>query len=137
MICKQFFNGGFGGAEDEISDVLVHRNPVKVPETIDGDSRFNYDAEPYVFSFASPYALRCLLQLKDNNMLAMDARNKYNAGTFRGSDNGNEFELLCLHGFKISGIEFLAHLLFISPRTAIWSLAMLSACWRSTESGHW
>jgi hypothetical protein len=49
----------------------------------------------------------CLLQRK-NNILATEARNKYNAGTFRGGDDGIEFERLCLHGFQISNIQFLA-----------------------------
>jgi hypothetical protein len=40
--------------------------------------------------------------------MATEARNKYCSGTFRGGDNGNEFELLCLHGFKISDVEFQA-----------------------------
>jgi hypothetical protein len=90
----------------DISDVLVHRNPVK--DAIDGDSCFDFDAVPCVCSFASPYLLRSLLHLHDS-ILAIDARNKCRAGTFRGGDDGNEFELLCLHGFKISGVEFLAH----------------------------
>jgi hypothetical protein len=51
--------------------------------------------------------LRRLLQLK-NSMLVPEARNKYTTGTFRGGDDVNVFELLCLHGFKISDVEFLA-----------------------------
>ena len=102
QICERFFKAGFGGSEDGISDMLVHRNPRKK----NGDS-FDFDADLCVYSFASPYILRQLLQL-NNSMLVTDARNKYNAGTFRGGDNGNEFELLCLHGFKISDVEFLA-----------------------------
>jgi len=52
------------------------------------------------YSVASPYVLRCLLAL--HNVLVTDARNKYNADTFCGADDGNEFELLFLHGFSIS-----------------------------------
>lgn len=96
-ICDRFFKAGFGGTEDIVSDVLVHRNP----------RMYHFHAKPCVYSFASPYVLRRLLQLK-NNMLVTEARNKYNAGSFRGGDDGNEFELLCLHGFKISDVEFLA-----------------------------
>jgi hypothetical protein len=79
----------------------VHRNPQMV------DGKYNFNSRLCDFSFASPFVLRRLLQLK-NNMLVTDARNKYTAGTFRGGDDGNEFELLCLHGFKISGVEFSA-----------------------------
>ena len=102
QVCDRFFKAGFGGAENDVSDVLVHRNPEK---KLDGS--YNYNAEPCAYSFASPYVLRRLLAL-NNNILVTDARNKYNAGTFRGGDDGNEFELLCLHGFKISDVEFLA-----------------------------
>jgi len=100
-VCDRFFKAGFGGTEDVVSDVLVHRNPQMV------EQKYNYSAKPCVYSFASPYVLRRLLVL-NNNLLVTDARNKYNAGTFRGGDDGNEFELLCLHGFKISDVEFLA-----------------------------
>jgi hypothetical protein len=36
----------------------------------------------------------------------MGARNKYDADTFCGSDDGNLFELLCLYGFKVSDEKF-------------------------------
>ena len=100
-ICERFFKAGLGGSEEAISDMLIHRNPYKENDIYD------FDADLCVYSFASPYILRQLLQLNDS-MLVTDARNKYNVGTFRGGDNGNEFELLCLHGFKISDVEFLA-----------------------------
>jgi len=90
-----------------------------------------------------------------NNMLVTNARKKYNAGTFRGGDDGNEFELLNLDGFKISGVDFHAQPLTngvqsikvmfppkqvlalngrttwkrtccISPHTTTWILAILS-----------
>lgn len=102
LVCDRFFKAGFGGTEDVVSDMLVHRNPEKGV-----DNQYDYNAEPCAYSFASPYVLRRLLQLKDN-MLATEARNKYSAGTFRGGDYGCEFEFLCLHGFKISGVKFLA-----------------------------
>jgi hypothetical protein len=102
QVCERFFKAGFGGAEDDVSDMLVHRIPGKKP-----DGSYNYNAELCTYSFASPYVLRRLLEL-NNNILVTDARNKYTAGTFRGGDNGNEFELLCLHGFKIPDVEFLA-----------------------------
>lgn len=41
-------------------------------------------------------------------MLVTAARNKYRTDTFRGGDDSNMFELLCLHGFKISDVEFLS-----------------------------
>jgi hypothetical protein len=100
-VSERFFKVGFGGTEDVVSDVLVHRNPEMV------DDKYDFDSEPCAYSFASPFVLRRLLQLKDS-MLVTEARNKYTAGTFRGGDNGNEFELLCLHGFKISDVEFSA-----------------------------
>ena len=104
VVCNRFFKAGFGGTEDVVSDVLVHRNPQMV------EQKYKYSAKPCVYSFASPYVLRCLLAF-NNNMLVTEARNKYIAGTFRGGDDGTEFELLCLHGFKISDVEFQAQLL--------------------------
>lgn len=101
LVCERFFKAGFGGREDSVSDMLVHRNPQKE------ENKYNYNAESCTCSFASPFVLRRLLQLKDN-MLVTDARNKFNAGTAFGGNDGNEFELLCLHGFEISGVEFLA-----------------------------
>lgn len=100
-ICHRYFEAGFGGTEDDMADLLVHRNPVYE------DGLPIFDAEIISYSFASPYVLQSLLQL-NNQMLATEARNKYRAGTFRGGDNGNEFELLCLHGFKVTGVEFTA-----------------------------
>jgi hypothetical protein len=100
-VCERFFNYGFGGMEGDVSDILVHRNPRKVGDV------YNFDTKPCDSSFASPYVLRRLLALY-NNMLVTEARNKYNTGTFHGGNDGNEFELLCLHGFQISDVEFLA-----------------------------
>jgi hypothetical protein len=100
-VCDRYFKAGFGGTEEDVADVLVHRNPQKV------DGKYNFNTKVCEFKFASPFVLQRLLRLKDN-MLVTDARNKYTAGTFRGGDDGNEFELLCLHGFKISGVEFSA-----------------------------
>lgn len=102
QVCQDFFKPSFGDTEDDILDVLVHKNPEKKV-----DFSYNYNAEPCAYSFASPFVLRRLLQLK-NNILVTEARAKYTAGTFRGRDDGNEFELLCLHGFKVSNVEFLA-----------------------------
>jgi hypothetical protein len=87
---------------ENVSDVLIHRNPEKM---LNGS--YNYDAESCAYSFASPYVLKRLLAL-NLNILVTDARNKYKAGIYRGGDDGNKFELLCLHGFKISNVEFLA-----------------------------
>ena len=102
LMCTRFFKAGLGGKEEELSDVLVHRNPEM------SGNVYNFDAELCAFSFASPYVLRQLLALNNNNnnMLVADARHKYSVGTFRGADDGIEFELLCLHGFKISDVEF-------------------------------
>jgi len=69
--------------------------------------KYDFNSVPGTFSFASEFVFHCLLQRK-NNILATEARNKYNAGTFRGGDDGIEFERLCLHGFQISNIQFLA-----------------------------
>jgi len=59
---------------------LVHRNPQM--EEVN-----TYDFDAVTYSFASPYVLRRLLQLKEN-MLVTEARNKYNAGTFCDGDDG-------------------------------------------------
>jgi hypothetical protein len=88
LVRECFFKAWFGVAEDAVLDA------------------------PHVwcaFSFASPYVLRRLLTL-NNNMLVTKARYKYDAGTsrYRGENDGNVFGLLCLHGFKVSDVEFLA-----------------------------
>eukprot|EP01039_Chlorochromonas_danica_P005685 gene5685-6269_t len=101
LVAERFFKAGFGGTEDVIADVLVHRNPPVV------NGKHQFGEIPYAYFFASPFVLRSLLQLK-NHMLAAQARNKYKADTFRGGEDGSEFERLCLYGFKISGVEFLA-----------------------------
>lgn len=98
-ICHRYFEVGYGGTEEDMADLLIHRNPIYENGVL------SFDAETIIYSFASPYVLRSLLQL-NKQMLATEAKNKYSTGTFRGGDNGNEFELLCLHGFKISGVEF-------------------------------
>eukprot|EP01039_Chlorochromonas_danica_P001152 gene1152-1257_t len=98
LVCDRFFK--FGSGNPAVADVLVHRNP----HVVNGKNKFG--KMPYVYSFASPFVLRSFLQLK-NNMLVTQARNKYNTDTYRGHDkDGGEFELLCIHGFKISGVEF-------------------------------
>lgn len=98
-VCERFFNIGVASTGDVSLNFLVHRNPVMTGDVHD------FDAEAGAFSFASPYVLRRLLAL-NNNMPVSDARNKYAVGTFRGGDDGSEFALLCLHGFKISDVEF-------------------------------
>jgi len=101
LLCERYFNAGFGGPEEVLSDVLVHRNPKMV------DDKYDFDSVPGVFSFASPFVLQRLFQLH-NNMLVTKARNKFNAGTFRGGDDGINFENLCLRCYQISNIQFLA-----------------------------
>jgi hypothetical protein len=108
QLCTRFFKAGFDGTEDFISDNLVHGNPRKLVD----DSGYNFNANACIYSFASPYILKLLIQLNEN-LLVADARNKYNAGIFRGGDDGIEFELLCLHAFKITDVEFLAQPLTI------------------------
>lgn len=103
VVCEQFFKAGFGGVEDAVSDVLIHRNPVKIDSV-----GYNFNAISCTYSFASTYVFDRLMQLH-SNILLTDARNKYRTGTFRGGSNGEEFELLCLHGFTISGVEFAAY----------------------------
>ena len=131
QVCERFFKAGFGGTEDDVSDMLVHRNPEK---KLDGS--YNYNAEPCAYSFASPYVL-CRLLAFDNNMLVTDARNKYHSGTFRGGDDGYEFELLCFHGFKISDVEFLAQPLTDGAQPRIVKFPakrVLARNWREEES---
>ena len=84
LLCERYFKA-FGGSEEALSDVLVHRNPKMV------DDKYDFDSVLGVFSFASPFVLQRLLQLK-NNMLVTEARNKYNADTFRGGVDGIKFE---------------------------------------------
>jgi hypothetical protein len=111
QLCSQFFKAGFGGTEDFISDKLVHRNPRKLVD----DSGYNFNANACVYSFASAYVIKRLTQLNEIILVA-DARNKYNAGIFRGGDDGTEFELLCLHAFKITDVDFLAQRLPIGAQ---------------------
>ena len=104
-VYQRFFKHGFVDEEDAVWDILVHRNPARKD-----DGSYNFNAVSCTYSFASPYVVRRLLQLKGSAM-ETEARNKYSADTFRrGEDgnNGNEFALLCLYGSQISDIEFLA-----------------------------
>jgi hypothetical protein len=131
LVCDRFFKAGFGGTEDVVSDVLVHRNP-KMKEV----NTYDFNAVTCAYSFASPYVLRRLLQLKDS-MLVTEARAKYSAGTFRGGDDGNEFELLCLHGFKVSDVEFLVQPLTdgAQPTTVRFpAKQVLALNWREREN---
>mmetsp|Transcript_8956 Transcript_8956/g.12438 ORF Transcript_8956/g.12438 Transcript_8956/m.12438 type:complete len:292 (-) Transcript_8956:225-1100(-) len=75
QVCQRFYKLGFGATVDPISDMLVHKNPERME-----DNSYNYDAVSSVYSFASPYVLRCFLAR--NSMLATDARNKYNTGNY-------------------------------------------------------
>jgi hypothetical protein len=101
QISKRFFLAGFGGAEDDVSDMLIHRNPAVDPTGVK-----NFDL-PCTYKFASPYVSRCILTL-DNNLMATKARKKFKNGNYRGSEDGNLFEVLCLYCCKISGVEFTA-----------------------------
>ena len=93
VVCDRFFNDGFVGLEGEGLDMLVHRNPQRRE-----DGSYNFDAENYVYSFASPYVLESLLQMESSSLVT-DARNKYNnMDIFGGGNDRQEFGNLCLHG---------------------------------------
>lgn len=129
-ICKRYFSAGLGGTEYDMADLLVHRNPLYV------DGRALFDADDIDHSFALPYVLRRLLQL-NSQMLVMETRRKYSAGTFSDDDNGNEFELLCLHGFKISYVRFIAQPLTSGLRTCYVEFLekeVLALNWRAKEN---
>lgn len=99
-VCEKFYSSGFGGIEDEISDVLVHRYPTK-----NDDNEFNYGI--CSFKFASDYVALRILAL-ENEMAANLARRKFSSGAYGGGDDGNQFESACLRYFKISGVNFTA-----------------------------
>jgi hypothetical protein len=105
-ICEGYFAAGLGGCEDAVSDVLVHKNPKKLP-----DGKFTFAAEFCEYSFASRHIFRRLLTL-NTNMCVNKMRNKFCTGTYHGSEDSNDFEFCCLHGFKVSGAEF-----FVQPLT--------------------
>lgn len=101
-ICSRYMGAGFGGTENDICDMLIHREP----RTVDGEiSDFNSRSMEYLF--ASPFVMRAILQHNSQNM-AMSARAKFREGTFRGGADGIEFEMLCLHVFKVNGVKFQA-----------------------------
>jgi hypothetical protein len=102
VICDRFFQSGFGGAEESISDVLIHRNPL-----VRDDGSVNYNGKGVLikFNFASPYIFKKLLSLHDQSLVAQ-ARQKFNAGTCHGGSHGEQFELLCFHCFKFSSVLF-------------------------------
>ncbi len=102
IICGKFFKTGFGGLEDEISDSLIHRNPL-VKE--DGSYDYNSLDIRVNFHFASPYVLKEVMK-RNNRSLVAQAKQKYAVGTFRGGEDGIEFEMLCFHSFRFSGIPF-------------------------------
>jgi len=97
-ICEHFFVHGFGGHEEDISDTLIHRNPILLD---DG----NYDFNHYRYDFASPYVLKKLTAMNAHGFIT-NAKQKYTIGTFSGAGDGIEFELLCFHSFQFSGLEF-------------------------------
>lgn len=111
LVCQRYYSTGFGGIEDFGTDVLVHRHPRKVDNMYNNmhnrHNMYNYNAEPCAYSFASPYVLRRFLKLRGST-LATEARAKYSNDTVLGREEGSDFELLCLHGFKISNVEFVA-----------------------------
>ena len=100
-ICKNYFGTASFGQEDNISDVLIHRNP---PKKVDSDA-YDYEGERLIYSFASTYIFKQLWKYQ-NNMMRISAKQKYDAGTEYGSEDGKEFELLCFHGFKFSNVKF-------------------------------
>ena len=101
-IVERFYSTGFGGTEDAISDILIHRNPLK-------DERGNYIYECLVgdvdFMFASPYVLVEISKLR-NKAILCQAREKYKNGLYRGGEDGKDFEMHCFHTFKFSGEPF-------------------------------
>lgn len=101
-ILEHFFGAGFGGPEDSISDVLIHRNP-----RIGDDGQVKYDVKgmKIIYSFASPFVFHQILSFHSHNIATL-ARQKFDLGTFRGSEDGEKFELLCFHCFKFSGVTF-------------------------------
>ena len=54
LVCERYYKAGFGGDDDAVSDMLVHRNPVRKE---DGSYDFNVYSSTYLF--ASPYVLQC------------------------------------------------------------------------------
>lgn len=102
LVAQNFFTGGFGGLEIEISDDLVHRNPLQR-----ADGSFDYEALDKVvnFHFASPYVLNKIRE-RFKQEIVSKAKAKYAVGTFSGGSDGSEFELLCFHGFKFCNVIF-------------------------------
>jgi len=102
IICDKFFKTGFGVLEVEVSDALIHRNPL-----VDEDGSYDYNAlnKMVNFHFASPYVLKELMKLIDRSLVAQ-AKRKYQLGTFCGGEDGKEFEILCFHSFRFSGVPF-------------------------------
>ena len=70
-------------------------------------------------------------------MLVTEVRNKYVAGAFRGGDDGNEYELLCMHGLKISDVQFLTKPLIDGTRKIFVTFPpkrVLTLNWREQEN---
>jgi hypothetical protein len=99
-VCDRFFKVGFGGTEDVISDLLIHRNP-----SVKENGSYDYNALSMTYNFASPYVLKELTALNKSGFVAA-AKQKYMFGTFNGSEDGKEFEMLCFHSFPFSGLKF-------------------------------
>jgi hypothetical protein len=73
-VSDRFCRAGLGGTEDDICDLLVHRNPA-----VKEDGSFNYDAYAMNFNFASPYVLKKFTVLNHNGFVAA-AKQKYSSG---------------------------------------------------------
>jgi hypothetical protein len=111
-----------------MSDMLIHQNPVK-----NGDV---YDFSSKTYSFASKYVFRQLIEFK-RKMLVIKARDEFRYSTFHDRNDGNEFKILCLHGFKISGVEFHAQPLTEgaqSIKVTFPSKQVLAVNWRAQKN---
>ena len=91
------FRNSLHGNDLEISDVLIHRNP-----PLNDVGNYRYAGKPIVFTVASSYVFQKLFGLISAQYLA-DAKLRFNGGLFRGGEDGQLFEYLCLNLCPILG----------------------------------
>jgi hypothetical protein len=114
LLSENFFVGGFGMTDDDISYLLVHVHP----------SNHNTDCVIYKtwmehFTFATPYIWEQLYQMNIATII-QTARNYFNdgIGANGGSFAGYQFENICLRGIPLSGQHLVMHSLSVPTAPA-------------------
>ena len=125
------FEGGFNANDEDISDVLIHRNP-----PVDENGDYLYARRKVVHTVASLYVFDELLSTRKTISLAR-YKEKFNNTLIGGSEDGKLFEHLCLSVIPFLGRSFEMVLLSDSNTkqkiTVPATKQILTANWRNEE----